>query len=73
MTNDMGTYHATLETLAAVRDEIVGILGEYADDYDIDAIAADCFTYRPAARQFFQTATEDEFWASVAKHDTSAS
>ena len=44
-----------------------------AEEYDLDAIADECFTYDPAAGHiqhagYHQTATVEEFWQSVERH-----
>jgi len=58
----------------ATRDEaiervVVASLGDHADDYDVDAIAAEVLgDYEDG---YAQTVTTDEFWQIAAKHDTS--
>lgn len=42
----------------APSDEIRSILGEFAADYDIEAIADQAYTFNP-------TTQEAEFWAAV--------
>jgi hypothetical protein len=39
--------------------------------YDLDAIAAECFTWDADDQRYDSTATIDEFWTSVASHDIS--
>lgn len=70
----------TLATLDDVRHEIADALGDHADDFDIDAIAADCYT--PAAYVdddgtrysdafFVQVVDSCDFLESVKRHDIS--
>lgn len=65
------TQHTTITDLQ--DREITPALGEYADDFDIDAITEDLrdqdlITYD--GEHFALEATPDEFWAIVAQHDT---
>lgn len=62
----------------AVAHEVIPALGELTDQYDLDAIAAECITQRHHENDRGQTVgnvwfelsvTTDEFWASVARHE----
>lgn len=53
-----------LTNISDVYDEIRSILGEFAADYDIEAIADQAYTFNPAT-QAFDAAPEAEFWAAV--------
>ncbi|MCX7445805.1 hypothetical protein OS125_11235 [Corynebacterium sp. P7003] len=64
---DMNAVHADI--IAAI--EATGIAS--ADEYNIDAIARECYEYDPAHGHiqdagFICTADVDEFWASVERH-----
>ena len=58
------------------RWEVVNFLGEYADDYDIDAITREAYDW-DAKHQGFVSVFEDEegyedeegFWALCQKHE----
>ncbi len=70
-------------TIQDAIDSITPAFGDYADDFDVDAIAAEAFEYRvdtnEAGQQLLDTAgfedtTEgdaDAFWAIAAKYDRS--
>jgi len=61
-----------------IRDEIAPALGEYADEYDLEAIAHEAYEYRvdtdARGRELANTAgfesvvDDDEFWEIVQKH-----
>lgn len=61
-----------------IRDEIAPALGEYADEYDLEAIAHEAYEYRVdtdgRGRELANTAgfesvvDDDEFWEIVQKH-----
>ncbi|WP_312981110.1 hypothetical protein, partial [Corynebacterium sp.] len=69
----------------AIREYVSPALADEADNYDLDAIAADAFTYRTEPRQdadepgwddantagYYLTVSDDEFWEIVAKHEKS--
>lgn len=76
----MTTTEATFTTADAAITFIASCIegGGGVDDadaeYDLRAIFHECFTYRehPGSAQrngFEQTASEDEFWESVERHD----
>lgn len=54
----------------AIEQEIIPALGEFADQYDIEAIADDALTY--VAGHGFDVAQDEEFWRIVERHDISA-
>ena len=61
-------------TFADCKQEVAAAINAGAADesmYDLDAIAAECFTWDDEAQGFDSTATIDEFWTSVADHDIS--
>ena len=49
----------------AIEREIVEALGEYADGFDIEAIAERVIESRGDCTGFYCTVTSDEFWAIV--------
>ena len=51
----------------AVEREIVEALGEYAADYDIDAIAERTIASRGDCSGFYCTVTPEEFWTIAAE------
>lgn len=55
-----------------VNAEIVAAIesggSAFADEYDLDAIADECYPYNPGQQAFVCTATTDEFWASVQRN-----
>lgn len=70
--------------ISDVIDQAVApALGEYADDYDLDAIAREAFEYKVDTdgdgnellntAGFEQIADEASFWAIAEKHDQTAS
>lgn len=70
----------TLAYWRDVRREITDALGEHADSYDIDAIAADCYTLAALISDdgikygnpfFVQVVDTCEFWESAKRHDIS--
>lgn len=67
----------SLTTWDDVLNEIADALGEYADDFDIEGIAADCYTLAAyiaddgvqlGNAKFVQIVNEYEFWKSVERH-----
>lgn len=66
----------------AIEALIVTALGDFAADYDIDAIADESLSYQVDTDDkgnellntagFEQTVSDEEFWAIVERHDTSA-
>ena len=65
----------------AIFHAILPALGEFADQYDLDAIAAECITQRHTENLDGQTVgdvwfelsvSDQEFWASVARHELPA-
>ena len=58
-------------TFADCKQEVAAAINAGAADeseYDIDAIAEECFTWDDEAQSFDSTTTIDEFWTSVANH-----
>ena len=60
-------------TRADVDQEIItavenGAVEEAHSVFDIDAIAAECFTFDTEAGVFVQTVSTDQFWASVERN-----
>ena len=58
-------------TFADCKQEVAAAINAGAADeseYDIDAIAAECFTWDADDQRFDSTTTIDEFWTSVASH-----
>ena len=53
-----------LTTIPDVHDEIKAALGEYADDFNIEAIAKDAYVFNPNT-QAFEPSPEVPFWAAV--------
>jgi len=61
-----------------IRDAIAPALGEYADEYDLEAIAHEAYEYRVDTDKFgrglantagFESVVDaDEFWEIVQKH-----
>lgn len=76
-----GVEHVAFETLPEAEQWVGVALGSEAgaDDYDVAAIARECFVFDPATdpagvtrldRQRFRLAvTGPQFWESVARHD----
>ena len=52
----------------AIEQSILPALGEYADDFDIDGIFDDCFTYEDG---YFVPREGVDFWEVAEKHDIS--
>lgn len=62
----MNTYTTRNE---AIEAEIITPLGEFADEYDIDAIADEVLTTTGEGVDYGFTIDEDaDFWAIVEKH-----
>lgn len=57
-----------LTNISDVYDEIRTALGEFADDFNIEAIAGAAYTFNPAT-QVFEAAPEAEFWAAVVANE----
>ena len=58
-------------TFADCKQEVAAAINAGAADesmYDLDAIAAECFTWDADDQRYDSTATIDEFWTSVASH-----
>lgn len=53
-----------LTTITDVYTEIRTALGEYADDFNIEAIADQAYTFNPTT-QTFEPSTKVTFWAAV--------
>lgn len=53
-----------LTNISDVYDEIRSILGEYADDFNVEAIADQAYTFNPRT-QTFEASEDTEFWAAV--------
>ena len=53
-----------LTTITDVYDEIRGALGEHANDFNIEGIANDAYTFNPTT-QTFEPSPEVPFWAAV--------
>lgn len=53
-----------LTTITDVYNEIKTALGEYADDFNIEAIADDAYTFNPRTRTY-DPAPAVTFWAAV--------
>ena len=53
-----------LTTITDVYDEIKAALGEYADSFNIEAIADDAYVFNPAT-QTFEPFPVTSFWAAV--------
>ena len=53
-----------LTTLTDVYNEIKGALGENADDFNIEAIAGDAYTFNPDT-QAYEPSPKVPFWAAV--------
>lgn len=41
------------------------VIGEFADDFDVAAIARECFEWEPVRGVFQPSTTGDEFWSAV--------
>ena len=73
----MGTTR-TYTTLADLTStEIIPALGDYASDFDIDALTAelrhiDAITYNKPQQGFTLDIDPDTFWSIAARHDTTA-
>ena len=62
-----------------IIDSIAGIFGDFADDYDIDAIIDEAYAYRVDEDEngqvllntagFQKIVTDKEFWEIVARHE----
>lgn len=72
----MATIYCTArEVISAIAAAIEGSgeVNAAADEFDLGAISADCFSYRtfPGEAQrngYEQTANGEEFWASIQRH-----
>lgn len=53
-----------LTNISDVYTEIRSILGEYADDFNIEAIADQAYSFNPDT-QAFEASEDIEFWAIV--------
>lgn len=59
------------ETIAdAIEREILPALGEWAADYDVDAMARELFEYSPDTRRLEPTGAD--FWEVARRHDVSS-
>ena len=53
-----------LTNISDVYTEIRSILGEYAGDFNIEAIADQAYVFNPET-QAFEASEDTEFWAAV--------
>lgn len=53
----------------AIERAIVPSLGEYAGEFDVEAIAAECVDLIPGTRMWTVTVDADTFWEIAARHD----
>lgn len=53
-----------LTTITDVYNEIRGALGEYADDFNIEGIANDAYSFNPTTWTF-EPSPDAAFWAAV--------
>lgn len=63
-----------------IIDSIAGVFGDFADDYDIDAIIDEAYAYRVDEDEngqvllntagFQKIVTDKEFWAIAERHDS---
>ena len=66
-----------------IIDSLAGVFGDFADDYDLDAIIDETYAYRVDEDEngnqllgtagFEQIVTDEEFWAIAGRHDSSLS
>ena len=66
-----------------IIDSLAGVFGDFAADYDLDAIIDEAYAYRVDEDEngnqllgtagFEQIVTDEEFWAIAEKHDSSLS
>ena len=54
--------------IAALKSDIAISIGEFLDDYDIDAIAGEIEEKYPDARKI-DDVPSDDYWDIVARHD----
>lgn len=70
-------------TRQQVIDSLAGVFGDFAADYDLDAIIDETYAYRVDEDEngnqllntagFEQIVTDEEFWAIAENHDRSIS
>lgn len=70
-------------TRQQVIDSLAGVFGDFAADYDLDAIIDETYAYRVDEDEngnqllntagFEQIVTDEEFWAIAGRHDSSLS
>ena len=56
-------------TINDVISDIAPALGDFADDFDIEAIAREAYTYDASLGGFVQVLTDEEFWECVESHE----
>ena len=53
-------------------DHVTDALGDFAADFDIKAIAAECFDWDPKSDQYRLTVDDKTFWTIVQAHEIGA-
>ena len=61
-----------LTTITDVHDEIKTALGEFAGDFNIEAVANDAYIFNPTTK-VFEPSPEVTFWAAVEANAKEAS
>ena len=64
----MSTTYTTRHDAIAYVAEIIENGQALADEFNVDAIVDDCFTFDADAQAFVLTANHDEFWDSVQRN-----
>lgn len=62
----MSTIYGTSHD--AIEQAIVPALGDHADDFDVEAIFAECFAYQADSQGFVQVVDTDTFWTVAFNH-----
>lgn len=65
---DITTSYATRTGATAYVTGVIESGDASADEFNIDTIVDDCFTYDADIQQFILTADTDEFWSSVERN-----
>lgn len=58
----------TYSTINDVIGDVIISLGEYAEDFDVEAIAREVASYKAELQAFTFDVDGDDYWGIVAKH-----
>lgn len=66
---ELDDYPRGMDKRYIIDQVIIPALGEFKDDYDLEAIFEEAFEYSSKLNGFYYAVSEDEYWKIVEKHD----